>query len=467
VNDLYQLTMGHGYSRHGLAATPSVFYLSFRGHPFGGGFTVAAGLEQAARHAAAFRFDEEDLDFLASLEGRDGARLFDAAYLRELGALEPACEIAAVPEGTVVFPGEPVLRVRGPLLQAQLLETPLLNLVGFQSLIATKASRVRIAAGDDPVLEFGLRRAQGFDGGLTAARAAHLGGCTATSNLMAGRRWGIPVRGTHAHSWVMAFDDELEAFRSYAESARGEIVLLVDTYDTARGLEHAIEIGGWLRARGSALDGVRLDSGELAALSRAARRRLDEAGLSDVRIVASGDLDEHEIQRLRAAGARIDVWGVGTRLVTGGGQGAMQAVYKLSALHSAGGWSPRSKRSDEPGKASLPGVLQVRRFQSGENFVGDGLYDEQICGEGGPRALVWPGEEPDAGSGTDLLQVLVEGTEIVGATPPLAELRLRVQDQLRRLPAGVRSLIPTERYALALDAELHGIVAARRGEQTA
>ncbi|MEE2778621.1 MAG: nicotinate phosphoribosyltransferase, partial [Acidobacteriota bacterium] len=295
VSDLYQLTMAYGYWRQGLRDAEGVFHLSFRANPCDGGFTVALGQSAVESYVSDFRFSGDDLDYLADLRRGDGEALFGADFLGFLGDLVLDCDVDAVVEGTVVFPGEPVLRVRGSLIQGQMLETALLNLMNFQSLIATKAARVCLAADGDDVVEFGLRRAQGFDGGVSASRAAFIGGCAATSNLLAGRLHGIPVRGTHAHSWVLAFDDELSAFRAYAEVQPADTVLLLDTFDTRGGVELAIEVGHWLRGIGYDLVGVRLDSGDLIGLSRHVRKRLDEAGLERVGIVASGDLDETEI----------------------------------------------------------------------------------------------------------------------------------------------------------------------------
>jgi len=235
LTDLYQLTMAYGYWKTGKQDQQAVFHLFFRKHPFGGGFTVAAGLATVVEYLEGLRFDSEDLAYLSGLRGNDEQPLFETAFLDGLAQMRLACDVSAVPEGTIVFPHEPLLRVTGPLLQAQLLETALLNIVNFQTLIATKAARVALAARGEPVLEFGLRRAQGIDGALAASRAAYLGGCSATSNVLAGRFFGIPVRGTHAHSWVMCFDDELEAFRSYARAMPNNCVFLVDTYNTLRG----------------------------------------------------------------------------------------------------------------------------------------------------------------------------------------------------------------------------------------
>src|SRR5712672_79498 len=276
-----------------------------------------------------------------------------------------------------------MVRVTGPILHAQLVETPLLNVINFQSLIATKAARVVLAARGDPVLEFGLRRAQGFDGGLAASRAAWVGGCAATSNVMAGRLFGIPVSGTHGHSWVMAFDDELSAFRAYAEALPNNCTFLVDTYDTREGVRYAIEVGRELRARGHEMLGIRLDSGDLAWLSSEARKMLDEAGFQNARILASNELDEHLVATLKEQGAQISGWGVGTRLVTGHPDAALGGVYKLTAVRRPGeAWQPKVKLSEQPIKTSIPGVLQTRRFSGEAEAVADVIYDEGMVPSG-------------------------------------------------------------------------------------
>src|SRR6266478_1476928 len=307
LTDLYQLTMACGYWKSGRAEREAVFHLFFRHSPFQCGFTLTAGLAPAIEFLQSFRFTKDDLAFLSTLRGNDDQPLFDRGFLDYLGTLRFSCDVDAIPEGTAVFPQEPLLRIQGPILQCQLLETALLNLINFQSLSATKAARVCLAARGEPVLEFGLRRAQGIDGALAASRAAYVGGCAATSNVLAGQLFGIPVRGTHAHSWVMAFDTEEEAFRAYAEAMPNNAVFLVDTYNTLAGVRRAIEMGRWLREHGHELGGVRLDSGDLAWLSLEARRLLDEAGFPKASILASNDLDEQTIASLKQQGAAIDV----------------------------------------------------------------------------------------------------------------------------------------------------------------
>jgi nicotinate phosphoribosyltransferase len=414
LTDLYELTMARAYRRAGLAEREAVFHLDFRSAPFGGSFAVACGVTAAAEFLLAFRFETDDIAYLATLRDSGGEPLFDADFLDWLADLEIACDVDAVPDGTVVFPHEPLLRVRGPLAQAQMLETALLTIVNFQTLIATKAARVVHAAGGGPVLEFGLRRAQGPDGGLSASRAAYVGGVAATSNVLAGKRWGIPVRGTHAHSWVMAFGDEPAAFAAWAEAMPGNSVFLVDTYDTVAGVHNAVAAGRELRRRGHEMSGIRLDSGDLDALSRAARAILNEGGFPDAKIVASGDLDEAVIARLRAAGAPIDVWGVGTRLVVGRDDPALGGVYKLGALRDAEGrWADRLKLSDDPEKISNPGVLQVRRFERDGRPVGDLIFDERYE----------PATPEGWSGGRDLLRPLFRGGKLVGELPSIEESR--------------------------------------------
>ena len=277
LTDLYQLTMAAAYWEEGIHDRLAAFHLFFRTAPFGGQFAISCGLSQVAELVQDFRFEEEEIAYLGTLTGSDGKALFGSDFLDYLARLELTCDIDAVAEGTVLFPSEPSLRVSGPILQCQLLETPLLTLLNFPTLIATKAARICHAAGDGSVLEFGLRRAQGRDGGLTASRAAYIGGCAATSNVAAGRLYDIPVRGTHAHSWVTCFDDEAEAFAAWARAMPNNSIFLVDTYDSIQGVRNAIEAGRWLRDHGYEMAGIRLDSGDLLELGIEARRLLDEA----------------------------------------------------------------------------------------------------------------------------------------------------------------------------------------------
>ncbi len=461
LTDLYQLTMACGYWKLGRQDQEVCFQLFFRRCPFGSGYAVACGLEDALAYLQALRFERAELDYLAALTGNDGQPLFEPGFLDHLGALAFTCRVDAVPEGRVVFPQEPLLRVRGPVLQAQLVESALLCLVNFQTLVATKAARVCQAARGEPVLEFGLRRAQGVDGALAAARAAHVGGCAATSNVLAGLRHGIPVRGTHAHSWVMLFDEEREAFEAYAACLPNNCVFLVDTYDTLEGVRRAIEVGRALRARGHELAGVRLDSGDLAYLSQRARRLLDEAGFPGAVIVASNDLDELTIQSLKDQGAAIAVWGVGTRLVTGHPDGALGGVYKLTAVRGAdGAWQPRVKLSEQAVKVTHPGVLQVRRFRGPAGLEGDAIWDEsqpaperwEIVDPLDPtrRKRLEPGAPHE-----DLLVPALEGGRRLRPASTLGEARARAAADLAALHAGVRRFLNPHPYPVGLERSLH------------
>ena len=461
LTDLYQLTMAHGFWKLGRVDEEAAFHLFFRTNAFGGGYTVAAGLAYVLDFLRDLRFEESDLAFLATLTGNDGRALFDEGFLDHLRDLDFRFDIDAVPEGTVVFPHQPLLRVTGPLLQCQLLETPLLDMVNFQTLVATKAARVCAAADGDPVLEFGLRRAQGIDGALAASRAAYIGGCAATSNVLAGKLFGIPLRGTHAHSWVMSFDDEREAFGEYARVMPNNCVFLVDTYDTLDGVRHAVEVGRRLRAQGVEMIGIRLDSGDLAYLSIEARRILDQAGFASAAIVASNDLDEHIISSLKDQGAAVNMWGVGTKLATAYDQPALTGVYKLTALRRPGqSWQPKVKISEQTAKVSTPGVLQVRRFRRGGSFVADMTYDLDL-GVGDDATIIDPADStrrkrvPAGLACEDLLVPVVRGGRVVYEEPDIEETRERARDQVRHLhPAVLRFMNPHE-YPAGLERRLH------------
>ena len=368
LTDLYQLTMAYSYWKLDLHERSAVFHLFFRKNPFQGEFTIACGLSYVIDFVRNFKFSDSDIAYLSSLEGANKKLLFEADFLLYLKNMTFDCDIAAVKEGTIMFPHEPLLRVSGSVLQCQLLETALLNIINFQSLIATKSARIcRVAAGD-AVVEFGLRRSQGIDGGLSASRAAYIGGCAATSNVLAGKLFDIPVKGTHAHSWVMCFDSQLEAFAAYAHAMPHNCVFLVDTYDTLEGVRNAIKAGKWLQLKGFEMLGIRLDSGDLADLSIKARELLNNEGFEKALIIASNDLDEYKIKQLKQQGAVINVWGVGTNLVTAKDQPALGGVYKLGAIQDKKGeWQYRIKLSEQAIKISNPGILQVRRFYDKKN----------------------------------------------------------------------------------------------------
>ena len=458
LTDLYQLMMAYGYWQQGRSEHEAVFHLFFRRNPFEGGYVVTAGQDLVADYLSNFQYGDDDIAYLATLTGNDGKELFSRDFLDYLSRLELTVDVCAMPEGTVAFPHQPLLRVQGPILQCQLLETALLNIMNFQTLVATKAARICCAAGDDPVLEFGLRRAQGIDGALSASRAAYVGGCAATSNLLAGKIYGIPVKGTHAHSWIMSFDDEQTAFESYADAMPNNCVFLVDTYDTLEGVRNAIRVGLQLRKRGHEMIGIRLDSGDLAYLSIQARKLLDDAGFANATIVASNDLDEHLIESLKHQGAAIAVWGVGTKLATAFDQPALGGVYKLGAMRSeAGDWVPKVKLSEQLIKTSTPGVLQVRRFLDDDGAVADMVYNEL---EGSSGTIVDPLDSTrqrqmnESGRFEDLLQPLLVDGQAVLPAQSLDELREHAASQLAMFHNGVLRLKNPHRYPVGLEKNL-------------
>jgi nicotinate phosphoribosyltransferase len=459
LTDLYQLSMAAGYWKAGTCEREAVFHLTFRRPPFGGGYAIAAGIAPAIAYLRRLRFTADDLAYLATLVDGGGAPLLPAGFLAYLRDMRFACTVDAIPEGSVVFAHEPIIRVTGPIIQAQLVETALLTLVNFQTLIATKASRIVAAARGAPVIEFGLRRAQGIDGGLGASRAAHIGGAAGTSNVLAGKLFGIPVKGTHAHSWVMFHGDELASFRAYADALPGNCTFLVDTYDTLDGVRNAIIVGHELRARGHALNGIRLDSGDLAYLSSEARRMLDEAGFPDAKIVASNDLDENLITSLHDQGARIDTWGVGTKLVTAFDQPALGGVYKLGATLDAGVWRDVIKLSEQPIKISNPGILQVKRLRRGGELVADVIYDQQ-AGFSGPT--VHDIEDPTRAPFTpaydqaeDLLVTYLDHGEPVRVPDDLATCRNRALTELGQLSQRTRRFLNPQPHPVGLDRHVH------------
>ena len=376
LTDLYQLTMCYGYWKKGIHQKQSSFNLFFRNNPFKGAYSVTCGLDYVIDYLNNFKFSNEDISYLSSLKTDNGKKLFEKKFLEFLKKFKFECDLDAIEEGRVVFPNEPLLRITGPLYQCQLLETSLVNIINFQSLIATKSSRMYLAANGDPILEFGLRRAQGIDGALSASRASYVGGCSKTSNVLAGKLFDIPVSGTHSHSWVLSFDSEEEAFRSYAEVMPNNCVLLVDTYDTLQGVINATKIGKELKEKGKSLAGIRIDSGDLAYLSKKARKLLDKEGLEDVKIVASNDLDEFLLTSLKYQKSKISVWGIGTKLITAYDNPSLGAVYKLSALQDENGqWINKLKLSEQKIKINNPGMHQVRRFFRNDKFLGDMIYD--------------------------------------------------------------------------------------------
>src|SRR5438874_5901475 len=461
TTDLYEVTMACGYFKAGVTEHDAVFHVTFRENPFAGAFTVACGLATAIGFLRAFHFTDTEVDYLGSQRGNDGKPLFDSRFLDYLRGLQLTCDVDAIPEGTLVFPNEPLVRIRGPIAQCQLLETALLNIFNFQSLIATKATRVCLAAEHDPVIEFGLRRSQGVDGGSTAARAAYIGGCAGTSNLQAGQQFAIPVSGTQAHSWIMFFENEREAFKTYAKAMPNNCIFLVDTYDSIDGIRHAIEIAGELRKQGHEIIGVRLDSGDGVASSNKAGGRLDEAGFANANIVGSGNLDEYMITDLKQRGAKIDVWGVGTKLSTGQPDGALGGIYKLGAIRRPGGeWQYRIKLSEESAKASIPGSVQVRRFyQPDGRFMTDAIY-ETDHGVSEPCEIVDLETEdktklPRNTRYSDLLVPVFRAGRLVYEAPSIEASREHVLKQLSWAPPEILQLNDPQPYKIGLERSLH------------
>jgi len=453
--------MAYGYWKLGRTDEHAAFHLSFRDNAFGGGYTVVAGLAYVADFLSNLRFKDDDIAYLSTITGNDGNALFESEFLQYLRELRFTVDIDAIPEGTAVFPHQPLLRVTGPLLQCQILETPLLTMINFQTLIATKASRICAAANGDPVVDFGLRRAQGIDGGVSASRAAYIGGCDGTSNLLAGKLFNIPVRGTHAHSWIMSFSDELDAFNAYADSLPHNCIFLVDTYDTLEGVRKAVEAGNKLRERGVEMIGIRLDSGDLAYLSIEARNILDQGGFPDAAIAASNDLDEHIITSLKNQGAKISLWGVGTKLVTAYDQPALSGVYKLTAIRKPDeAWVPKVKVSEQTAKVSTPGVLQVRRFKNGSRFIADMIYDETI-GANHANIIVDPVDHTrrkhvtDDAKYEDLLVPVFRSGQCVYKLPSIHDSRDRAKEQLASLHPTVKRFIYPHRYPAGLELKLH------------
>lgn len=464
ATDQYQLTMGQVYWQSGMADHEAVFTYSFRDNPFGGGYAVCAGLAYVAyfvQYLAEYGFSDDNLRFLASLSGNDGKPLFQRAYLDYLRHADWGVNVDAIPEGTLVFAREPTVRVHGPIIPCQIIESFLLTEMNFQTLIATKAARICLAAQGEPVSEQGLRRAQGLDGALTVARAAYIGGCAGTSNVQAGYLLGIPTSGTMAHSLVMAFASELDAFKAYAEALPNNCIFLVDTYDTITGIQKAAEVGKWLTQQGHKFMGVRLDSGDLAWLSQQARRLLDAQGLTEAKIFASNDLDEQLIADLKRQGATIAVWGVGTKLATGGLQSALGGVYKLGGVRRPGdAWRRTVKVSEQRWKTSIPGYLQVRRYRGKDGYLlADAIYDEDLgivdgCTIVAPmdpdRRFTIPRDLP----GEDLLVPVCRQGRFVGDNPDLASIRQRTMTQLRMLDATTKRLLNPHEYKVGLELRL-------------
>ena len=456
LTDLYELTMLAGYLEEGMAGKSAVFDLYFRTNPFEGGYAVFAGLEGALDFLEEVRFSEDELDYL-----RRGG-LFRPRFIDFLREFRFRGRVTAPPEGSLVFANEPLLTVEGTLAEAQFVETALLNIINFQTLTATKAARICHAAGAAEVVEFGLRRAQGPDGGLSASRAACVGGCRGTSNVLAGKLFGLPVRGTQAHSWIQAFPDELAAFRAYADVFPESTILLVDTYDTLKsGVPNAITVARELRERGHELRGIRIDSGDLAYLSREARGMLNEAGFDGVKIVVSNDMDEYVIDSVRSDGGRADVYGVGTRLATcdGPGGGALGGVYKLVEIEG----EPKLKVTGDIAKSTLPGKKHVLRFVN----PGGGFIQDVICLEGeqiqsgdtvyDPTNPLHHSMLPPDARVKEFRGVVMSGGSRTAPGESLDSMSERCRRELSNVPSGCLRLINPHRYKVSISNRLKSL----------
>ncbi len=459
LTDLYQLTMGYGFYRHKKHEEEVVFDLFFRKNELIT-YSIAAGLEQAMDYLLNWRFDEEDIAYLRSLN------LFDEGFLEYLKDMRFTGDVYAVKEGTPVFPGEPILTVKAPLIQAQFAETALLNIINHQTLIATKSSKIcRATNGQGVVMEFGLRRAQAPDAGIYGARAAIIGGCSSTSNVIAGQMFHVPVAGTMAHSWVMDYPTEYEAFRAYANAYPDNCLLLVDTYDTLRsGVPNAIKVFKELEKEGHKPKGIRLDSGDLAYLSKKARKMMDEAGFPNAIICVSGDLDERSINSLLQQGAKIDSWGVGTRLITSEDLPALGGVYKLSAVVEKDGTvTPKIKLSDNTAKITNPAFKGLYRLYDKDN--GMAIADlitlrDEVVNDNEPLTLfhpveTWKEHEVENFHAVPLQETIVKSGKLVYQFPTLMEIQAYSKTELSKFWEEYLRLDVPQLYKVDLSKKLH------------
>jgi nicotinate phosphoribosyltransferase len=461
--DAYAFTAPYAFFKTARHETRASFYMFHRKSPFGSGYAIAAGLEYAVKWLQSYTLDDEDIRFLAEMPGNDGKPLFTSDYLDYLRGFRFKCDLDAAPEGSVVFPHEPMVRMEGTITECLLAETLILNVVNSQSLFATKASRMCEVARGEPVLEFGARRAQGVDGALSAARACYIGGVAGTSLVQAGKMFKIPVKGTHPHAFVMYFDSELEAFEAYARAMPNNAVFLVDTYDTLEGVKNAILACKVVHAAGKVPIGIRLDSGDLAYLSIEARKLLDEAGLPDMKIFASNDLDERLIESLKSQGAQIAVWGVGTKLSTSYDQPAFGGVWKMSAMQRpSGDWASRIKLSEQSVKTSIPGRLRVRRYlDANGGYAADMIYDVETFFEGVDYEIVDPVDplrRKTIAKGTPfnfLLHPILRGGVLEKPLPQLDAIRRNREEQMARLHTGVLRLDNPHSYPVGIERSLH------------
>ncbi|MCL2211171.1 MAG: nicotinate phosphoribosyltransferase [Treponema sp.] len=458
--DFYSLTMAQGYWKNNRAEN-SVFEMFFRHQPFDGGYSIFAGLGTLLEKIKNFVFSDDDIEFLKS------QKIFENGFTDFLKTFRFNGTLWAMDEGTVVFPHEPLIRVEGNLIECQIIEGLILNVINFQSLIATKARRVWLASGRGNVMEFGLRRAQGPDGAISASRAAYIGGAQGTSNTLAGKIFGIPVMGTMAHSWIMSFESEEEAFQAYADIYPDKSIFLIDTYDTLKsGIHSAIKVGNKLADQGKVF-GVRLDSGDIQYLSTEVRKILDNAGLKNAFITVSNDLDENIIEMLVKDGAPVNTWGVGTRLVTGGSAAAFTGVYKLASIQGRKGNMPVMKFSDNPEKTTNPGVKQVWRIKDKNGFaVADvlGIDDEDDVLKDGGHYCFW---HPSAdyrhfkhtidGKAEPLLKKRIDKGAITAEQCSLDEIKARCESDLETFDSTYKRLLNPHIYKVSVTDRLRAL----------
>ncbi|MHB1001376.1 MAG: nicotinate phosphoribosyltransferase [Armatimonadota bacterium] len=456
--DLYELTMLAGYYHHHKQDEAAVFEYFFRKLPANSGYAVFAGLDNFLDDLVNLHFSNSDIEYL------DNIGLFDNDFLDYLQHLRFAGDVWAPLEGTPVFPYEPIVRVHAPLGQAQLIETLLLCRLNYSTLIATKAARIKYAAENDSVLEFGLRRAQGPDGGMTGSRASIIGGCDSTSNSSAGKCFNVRAVGTQAHSWIMAFPSELDAFRAYAQVFPDHLILLVDTYDTlSSGVPNAIKVFNELREEGwTGRPGIRIDSGDLAMLSKKAYEMLCDAGFDDALIVASSELDEYLIADIKRQGAKINQWGVGTKLMTGGSEPALGGVYKLAAICKDNVWLPKMKISDNPAKTTDPGIKMPVRFIDTDGFIaGDVIFEEDDkrweSGEVHSLDRTIIGQRlvfPDNYKRYPLLQKVIDNGKRMYPEKAVIDIRSYAIEMITGIPGETRRLVNPQIYWVGLSDRL-------------
>lgn len=465
LTDLYELTMMQGYFKNKDKNETVIFDAFYRSNPYEGGYAISAGLEQVIDYIKNLRFSEEDIAYLGSLG------IFEKDFLEYLSTFKFSGDIYAIPEGTIIFPREPLLKIIAPIMEAQLIETAILNIINHQSLIATKASRVCYAAQGDGIMEFGLRRAQGPDAGTYGARAAMIGGCIGTSNVLCGQLFDVPVKGTHAHSWIMSFPDEYTAFKTYADMYPSACILLVDTYDTLKsGVPNAIRVFTEMREAGIPLTfyGIRLDSGDLAYLSKKARKMLDAAGFTDAVISASNDLDEFLIDSLKTQGAAITSWGVGTHLITSKNCPSFGGVYKLAAVKGKDGkFIPKIKLSENTEKVTNPGNKTIYRIydkESGKIKADLICLVDEVFDEDKPMLLFdplepWKKTKLPANSYTlrEIMVPVFKNGECCYESPKVMDIRAYCQQELSTLWEETRRFINPHQVYVDLSAKLYDI----------